>query len=96
MRDLEKVHVFPETTAVCRALDLDPLGTIASGALLVTAAPQESYRMIDALAVAGIQATVIGRVVKGSPAVWMRSADSLANFPIFQRDELARLFEESA
>ncbi len=94
--DLEKVHVFPETAAFCRALDLDPLGTIASGALLVTTAPQESYRMIDALTAAGIQATVIGRVVKGPAAVWMESADGLARFPVFQRDELARLFQESA
>jgi hydrogenase expression/formation protein HypE len=94
--NLEEIHVFPETAAFCRVLDLDPLGTIASGALLVTAAPQDSYRMIDALAIAGTQATVIGRVVKGSPAVWMESGDGLASFPVFQRDELARLFEESA
>ncbi len=93
--DPTKVHVFPETHAFCQALDLDPLGTIASGALLVTAAPGESSRMVDALTAAGIKAIIIGKVVEGPPVVWVETADGLAHFPVFERDELARLFEES-
>jgi hydrogenase expression/formation protein HypE len=90
--DLGQVHLFPETVAFCQALDLDPLGLIASGALLVAAAPEESSLMITALSEAGIQATVIGRVVEGPPVVRVETADGLVPLPTFERDELARVF----
>lgn len=90
--DWAKIYLYPETHAFCRALDLDPLGLIASGALLVTAAPGESARMVEALVAAGVRATVIGRVVDGPPAVQMKTANGLNQLPAFERDELARLF----
>jgi hydrogenase expression/formation protein HypE len=94
--DLARIHLFPETAALCQALDLDPLGLLASGALLVAAGAEESARMIEALASAGIGAEVIGRVVDGPPAVRMKTAGGLVPLPAFERDELARLFERSA
>jgi len=94
--DLAKVHLFPETVAFCRAFDLNPLGVIASGALLVTAAPEESARMAEALMAAGIGATIIGQVVDGPPVVRMKTADGLLPLPTFERDELAPLFGQSA
>jgi len=90
--DLSKIHVFPETDAVCRALDLDPLGLIASGALLVAAAPDESPRMVQSLTGAGIRASVIGRVVAGPALVQMKTARGLVPMPTFERDEVARVF----
>jgi hydrogenase expression/formation protein HypE len=94
--DLGRVHLFPETVAFCRVLDLNPLGVIASGALLVTTAPEESVQIAEGLAAAGIGATTIGRVTDGPPLVRMRTADGLVPLPIFERDELAHLFEKSA
>jgi hydrogenase maturation factor len=90
--DLAAVHVFPETAAFCQALGLDPLGLIASGSLLVTAAPEESEQMLEALTREGIGAAVIGRVVDGPAAVQMETPDGLAPMPIFEQDELTRLF----
>jgi hydrogenase expression/formation protein HypE len=94
--DPAQIHLFPETVAFCQALNLDPLGLIASGALLLTATPAESPGMIEALSVAGIGATVIGQVVDGPPAVQIRTPDGLAPLATFERDELARLFEPEA
>jgi hydrogenase maturation factor len=91
---LSKIHIFPETRAFCEALDLDPLGMIASGALLVTAAPQDSSRMVNALRAAGIEATTIGKVVEGPPSVWVETDGGLAPLRAFERDEVARLFAE--
>jgi hydrogenase expression/formation protein HypE len=90
--DPSKIHVFPETDAVCRALDLDPLGLIASGALLVAAAPDESPRMVQTLTGAGIRASVIGQVVAGPARVQMKTARGLVPMPSFERDEVARVF----
>jgi len=88
--DLDKVYRFPETVAFCQALNLDPLGLLGSGALLVTASPADARRMVEALQVAGIGASIIGRVIDGPPLV---QAMGTVPFPTFVRDELARLFE---
>ena len=92
--DLGRVHVFPETAVFCQALDLDPLGLIASGALLVTAAPEESSKMVQALTREGIGAAIIGQVVEGPAAVRVETPGGLAPLPIFEQDELTRLFAE--
>lgn len=92
--DLGRVHVFPETADFCQVLGLDPLGLIASGALLVTAAPEESSRMVQALTLEGIGAAVIGQVVEGPVAVRVETPAGLALLPIFEQDELTRLFAE--
>jgi hydrogenase expression/formation protein HypE len=92
--DLARVHIFPETIALCRALDLNPLGLIASGALLVAAAPDESSRMVETLAQEGIRAAVIGQVVEGPATVQVETPDGLAPLPIFEQDELTRLFAD--
>jgi hydrogenase expression/formation protein HypE len=89
--DLARVHVFPETSAFCQALNLDPLGLIASGALLVSAAPDESARMVEALGQVGIGAAVIGQVVEGPAVAQTRIREGLTPLPLFEQDELARL-----
>ncbi len=86
------IPVLPETQAICRALGLDPLGLLASGALLVAAAPDDTPQMAAALAAEGIAARIIGRVVEGPPQVSLRTAEGVIPFPTFERDELARLF----
>ena len=90
--DPATVHIFPETAAFCQALELDPLGLIASGSLLVTASPEEAVQMVEALSREGIGATVIGKVVDGEASVQMETPKGLAPLPIFEQDELTRLF----
>ncbi len=91
--DLGQVPLLPETAAFCSALGLDPLGLLASGALLVAAAPAEVEPMLAALAGAGIEARRIGRVVDGPPVV--RAGPQLSLLPTFARDEVARVLEEA-
>jgi len=58
----ERVPVRPETRACCDALDVDPLATFGSGALLATVPPKRVDDALDSLADAGIDAAVIGDV----------------------------------
>jgi len=67
--DREAVPVRPETRAVCDAMDVDPLRTFGSGALLATVSPDDREQALDALADAGIEVAVVGRLVDGEPAV---------------------------
>ena len=90
--DAEALPIYAETRAICDALDLDPLGIIASGSLLMAAAAGDAASIVAALESEGIAATVIGTVCEGHE-VLLRSNAGAAPLRQFSRDEIARLFE---
>ena len=90
--DMEAVPVLPECREICDALGLDPLGLIASGALLAALPPSEVPRLIDALARECISAHEIGTVTEPADGLKVRSGDDVCDLPTFPRDELARWF----
>ncbi len=59
----ERIPIYEETRAVCNALDVDPLKTISSGALIISAHPEKAEEIVAALKKKGIQASVIGKTV---------------------------------
>ncbi|MGD8998343.1 MAG: AIR synthase-related protein, partial [Anaerolineae bacterium] len=91
--DQAAIPVLPETAAFCEALDLDPLGLIASGALLLAVAPDDVDTIQAALELEDIATACIGRVVAQERGVVIRSGDGERPLPRFERDEIARLFE---
>ena len=91
--DAERIPVLPECRAVCDALSLDPLGLIASGALLATLPPADARRLTAALRRAGIPAVEIGRVTPASEGLRLISNGAERALPTFERDELARFFD---
>jgi hydrogenase maturation factor len=91
--DEAAIPVFEETAALCRALHLDPLGLIASGALLLAVAPSDADDVCAALEEDGIATARIGRIVEREKGKTLRSAGQERPLPKFERDEIARLFE---
>ena len=91
--DRESIPVFEETTALCCALGLDPLGLIASGALLLAVAADHTAQISRALEDAAITVARIGRVVKAEEGRVLREGGISHPLPTFERDEIARLFE---
>jgi hydrogenase maturation factor len=75
---------------LCKALNLDPAGAIASGALLMTVAPDYADKMTAAFRQRQVPVFSIGRVVAGNPAVDDRRRGVLLR-PA--RDEIAKLFD---
>src|SRR5262249_56750386 len=61
--DRDRIMVLPEGQRLCDAFGLDPLGTIASGALLMTLDPADAGVVIHALARESIDCHFIGQVV---------------------------------
>lgn len=94
--DEAAIRVLPETSAVCGALGLDPLGLLASGALLAAAAPERADDVLAALAAESIGAAVIGRVTEASAGLRLRTPDGLRALPSFPRDELARYLSQAS
>ena len=89
----DKIPVFPETKKLCKFFNLDPLGVIASGALLIVAKPDSSERIIGALISEGIQCTYIG-VIKEKPGGTTIIKDSKRHsLPCFNQDEISKIFK---
>jgi hydrogenase maturation factor len=93
--DRERIMVLPEGRALCEAFGLDPLGTIASGALLMTLAPADAGMVIHALARESIDCHFIGQVVPREQGVTLVSGSRQEPMPVFAQDEIARLFRSA-
>lgn len=90
--DLDAVMILPEGAALCQALGLDPLGTIASGALLVALSPWETAKVLDALHQAAIPAAHIGTMCPPEHGLWAQRDGERIPLPRFPVDEIARFF----
>ena len=88
----DSIPVLPECQAVCDALDLDPLGLIASGALLAAVAQEDARATVDMLNSEGLSAGIIGHSTDQHQGVKLVSDRSTVDFPRFARDEIARFF----
>ena len=86
------IPILPECAELCRALGLDPLGLMASGALLITLPPENVPRLQSALEKEGVDAYEIGRITGPEEGVHIIRGHQLEPLPPFDRDELARFF----
>ena len=93
--DHDRITVLPEGRALCEAFGLDPLGTLASGSLLMTLGAAEASFVIHALAREQIDSHFIGQVVPREQGVMLVEGTRQWPLPTFPRDEIARLFEEN-
>jgi hydrogenase maturation factor len=90
--DRERIIVRPEGEAICRAFGLDPLGTLASGALLLTLAPADAAVVIHALARESIDCHYIGQVVGRDSGVVLVEGARERPLPVFAQDEVTKVF----
>ena len=88
--DLRRLPVVDECRTICDTLELDPLGLIASGALLLTVSAQDATGVIEALGREGVPAYEIGRVTPFEDGLTLRTDQGTTALASFERDELAR------
>jgi hydrogenase maturation factor len=86
----DDILVLPETRKVCDLLGLDPMGLLASGALLMAVAPEDAAAVLQALDGAGIAARDIGEFVEAPKGAFLLEGGRERPMPVFQRDEVAR------
>lgn len=89
----DQLPYLPETVVLCQHFGLDPLGVIASGALLIAADPAFTDEIIHRLRHAEIAASVIGRVQPPEQGRRLMDEAGPRPLPTFARDEITRLFE---
>ncbi|MCI0811327.1 MAG: hypothetical protein J4O11_10890, partial [Chloroflexi bacterium] len=88
----DSVPVLPATMEVCQAIGLDPLGLLASGALLITLPPSDVPSLLSALEKKGIDGWEIGMMLASEEGLISIGREGEVELPQFSRDELARYF----
>ena len=91
--EAESAPVLPECEAICRALGIDPLGLLGSGALVATMAASEGPRALRALDRIGVNGWEIGQMIEAELGLWLIDRTGERAMPEFRRDELARYLE---
>jgi len=89
----ERIPVFPETNSICRALALDPLKLLASGALLIAVAPDSVESVLKAIESVAVPVAVIGEVRPSNEGITIVTNGNVAPLAPAVRDEIARVFE---
>jgi hydrogenase expression/formation protein HypE len=89
-----QIPILDEAARLCRVYGLNPLGTIASGALLIATPGEEALRIQQALQVNNIACAVIGRIVPPSEGVLYNDGSMLQPLLQFSSDEISKLFTE--
>jgi hydrogenase expression/formation protein HypE len=90
--NLEKVLIYEESRILCREFGMDPLGTIASGALLLAVPPSDLLPIQKVFRKNSIPFGVIGRVRKGPPRVLRRDQKGRKELKPLPRDEILKIY----
>ncbi len=89
--DREQIPVLDEGRVLCEAFHLDPLGTIASGSLLLAVDPADAGGIIGACRDAGIACAAIGKVTPASRGVTLVTGGHERPMASFPQDELSKV-----
>ena len=83
--DVETIPILQETEKLCKMFDLDPMGLISSGSLIITTKDPD---LLDRLEKSGIKTYSIGKVLKdGKNEVRMNGRVA----KLFDRDEIIKV-----
>ena len=90
----ERIRILPATRRLCDTAGLDPMGLLASGALLLAVADEDATKALEAIRSAGVPAERIGTLLQQEDGVIMEGDIQPRPVPRFARDEVARFLTE--
>jgi hydrogenase expression/formation protein HypE len=89
--EADKVPVLPETVKICEEFNLNPFGLIASGMMIMTAAPENEEALLSKMEIAGVQCTAIGKVTDSSEGLKIKTENEIKDLPYYAVDELTKI-----
>jgi hydrogenase maturation factor len=90
--DLDAIPIPEESRILCAEFGLDPLGTIASGAILMVAGAQDAGRLAERLGSAGYPTTPIGEIMEADSGLAALRSGQQVSWPLFAVDEITKIF----
>lgn len=89
-----EIPILPESKLLCDQFGIDPMGAIASGALLVVVDPHYTQKIIDDFRQNQILIKNIGKIMEVEYGVKLVGNESEIDMPEFYQDEITKLFQE--
>jgi hydrogenase maturation factor len=86
------IPILPETEAICRHFELNPLGMLASGSLLAAVSPEYVQSIERACLDRGFRPSVIGKLTVPDRGFTLIVDGEARDLPVFAADEVAGLF----
>jgi len=93
--DMEALPLDADGVDLCSAAGVDPLGALASGALLIVGAAEQGDAIEAAVGAAGVECHAIGEIRPAAEGRKLVTKGEQAELPVFAVDEVARWFNES-
>jgi hydrogenase expression/formation protein HypE len=90
--NMDTIPVYAQTGKICQLLDIDPLGLIGSGSLLVCCRETACDNLMATIDKAGIDVTCIGEVLQPGCGITAEKNKQPVPWPQFETDEITRLF----
>lgn len=90
--DTDNIPVYPETQKICGLLDINPLGLIGSGSLLICCRSKDCKKLVEDIAAAGVEITLIGEVMERGQGIRAYKRKKQVSWPAFEVDEITKLF----
>lgn len=87
----DAIPILPETIAICRHFQIDPLGLISSGSLLVATSPGSRDTITRIATAESLPIAHIGRLTNRAHGVTMLGATGRTDLPRFDSDEVTRV-----
>lgn len=88
----EKIPMFKECLLLCKKYNLNPLGLIASGSLLITTSSNNTEKLIRIYNKHKISCSIIGKIMHKKYGIKLIKNCKLTNLPEFKRDEITKIF----
>lgn len=90
--EFEEIPIFAETKLLCDHYGLDPLGIIASGALLIACPSKAASQLVKMLEKVDIRAKIIGKAIPPEEGLQLIVEGETVQWPHYPRDEIVKIF----
>jgi len=87
----ESIPVLQECKILCDYFGIDPLGVIASGALIIAVDQKDTENVIKGLRIKGIDASHIGNVTHKRKGIKIIEKGKIKRLSLFERDEITKV-----
>lgn len=88
------IYTPPVSQKICAFFGLNPMSTIASGALVMTVAAQDAEVICRTLRTAGIRCDEIGWVEEGNPTVWISDGEKTEQLAHPEQDDIGKVYNQ--
>lgn len=88
----DQINIFPECLDLCKEFNIDPLGLIASGSLIIIVDPSFTHNIVNSLSESNINCSLIGKVVEREKGICFIDDKDGSSLPFFETDEITKIF----